>query len=82
MRRKKQQNPKKRLRNWFFKGSTNEFISLKKIKWENSDKKVVGSYNRGERRICAKEGKGIFIVKRIEKRDAQVYWRTVEKRIY
>ena len=32
MRRKKQQNPKKRLRNWFFKGSTNEFISLKKIK--------------------------------------------------
>jgi len=30
MRRKKQQNPRKRLRNWLFKGSTSGFISLEK----------------------------------------------------
>ena len=30
MKRRKQKNLKKRLRNWFFKGSTNKFISSEK----------------------------------------------------
>jgi len=38
----------------------------KESKWENADKEVVELYNRDKRRICAKEEKGVLIVKRRE----------------
>ena len=38
----------------------------KEGKWENANKEVVGSCNRGERRICIEEGKGVSVVKRRE----------------
>jgi len=36
-------------------------------------KKVVGLCNKGERRICAKGGEGISIIKERERRGAQVH---------
>ena len=34
----------------------------KESKWENADEKIIGSCNRSEERICAKEGKDISTV--------------------
>ena len=40
------------------------------------------SCNRYERRVCAKEGKGVLFVKRREERGMRVYRGTVKKGIY
>jgi len=57
-------------------------MSLEKDKWENVDKEVVGSYYRGERRICTENKGGISVVKRRERGDIWVYQRTIEKSMY
>ena len=54
----------------------------KESKWEDANEKVVGSYNRGEKGICAKEGKCISVVKKGERRGTWVHRRTIEKRVY
>ena len=40
------------------------------------------SCNRNERRVCAKEGKSVSVVKRREGRGTQVHIRTTEERVH
>jgi len=42
----------------------------KESEWENANKESIESYNRGKEKVCAKEGKDVFVVKRRKKRDA------------
>ena len=44
-----------------------------KSKWKNADKKDIESCNRYKGRVCAKEGKGVSVVKRRLRRDVQVH---------
>ena len=60
------------------RGRSQEIISFKvpqmdsylwkENKWEDANKEAVGSYNRSEEIICAKEREGISIIKREERR--------------
>jgi len=50
--------------------------------WKNAYKKIIESCYRNKRRICTKEGKGIFIVKRREERGVQVHSKIIKKGIY
>ena len=54
----------------------------KESKWENANKEVVESCDRGKERVCAKKGEDVSIIKERERRSIQVYWRTIEKEIY
>ena len=38
----------------------------KESKWEDTNKEAIGSYDKGERRICAEKGEDMSIVKRGE----------------
>jgi len=53
----------------------------KESKWEDVNKEDVESHNRSERKICAKKGEGVSVVKRKE-RGVWVYQQTIEKRVY
>ena len=46
--------------------STSRSISSKESKWEDANKEAIGSYDKGEGRICAEEWKDMSIVKRGE----------------
>ena len=54
----------------------------KESKWEDADKEVVGLCNRDKRRICAKEGEDVSIIKRGKRRNVWVHQRTIEERVY
>ena len=54
----------------------------KKIKWENTDKKVVESCHRDKREVCTEEEEDISIIKRGKRRCIWVHWKTIEKRVY
>jgi len=54
----------------------------KKGSGENTSTKDLGPCHRVERRVLAKEGKGILIVKRGKGRSASVHGGSVEERIY
>ena len=45
----------------------------KESEWENTNEEVVGSCDWDKGRVYAKEGKGILIIKRRERRDAWVH---------
>ena len=49
---------------------------------ENAYIKNLRSHNRHEGRVCAKEGKGISIVKERKRRSERVYQGTIEERVY
>ena len=51
-------------------------------KWKDIDKENIGSYHWHEERICAKEGKGVPIVKGRKRGDAQIHQGATEKRVY
>ena len=64
-----------------------EVSQMDKGVWEeavrkDAYKKVVGSYDRCERGVCAKEGEGVPIVERRERRGEEVHERTVKKGIH
>jgi len=42
----------------------------------------MGSCNQNKGRICAEKGESIPIVEREKRRDMQVHFRTIEKRVY
>ena len=42
----------------------------------------MGLCNRYEEEICTREGEGVFVVKRRERRDMWVYKRTIKKIVY
>ena len=54
----------------------------KESKWEDTNKKVMRSCGRSERRICVGKEEGVFIVKEGKERDVWVHWRTIEKGVY
>jgi len=54
----------------------------KEGKWTDTYKETLGSCNRYEERVCAEERKGISIVKRRERRGAQVHFGIIEKRVH
>ena len=54
----------------------------KESKWEDANKKGVRPYNRDERRVYAKEGEDVFIVKKRKERGTQVHLRTTEEEVY
>ena len=41
--------------------------------WENTNKKNIELYDRGEEKVCTKEEKDVFLVKKGNREDAQVY---------
>ena len=49
---------------------------------KNASAKGLGSCDRVKRGVCAKKGKGVFIVKRREKRDIGICEGPTKKRVY
>ena len=54
----------------------------KESEWENTNEEVVGSCDWDKGRVYAKEGKGILIIKRRERRDVWVHWIKTEEGIH
>ena len=54
----------------------------KESKWKNANKKSIGLCNRDKEGIHTKKREGVFIVKRVERRDMQVHQKTIEEWVY
>ena len=54
----------------------------KEVVGENAHKKIVGSRDRYKRRVCAKEGKGVSIVKERKRRGEEICEGTVAERLH
>jgi len=55
---------------------------LKRLSQKNTSKKTLGLYNKSKRKLCAKEKKDIFDIKRREEGIKGIHRGTVEKRVY
>ena len=58
------------------------YIFGKKASEKNADQKDMRLYYWYKERICTKKREGVSIVKKEERRSAQVYLQTIEKRVY
>ena len=54
----------------------------KKSEWEDTNEEVVGSYNKGEGRVCTEKEEDVSIVEKRERKDIQVHQRKIEERVY
>jgi len=49
---------------------------------KDASAKILGSCYRVERRVCAKKGKSVFIIKRRERRSTGICGGSAKKRVY
>ena len=54
----------------------------KESKWEDANKKSIGSYNRFEEEVCAQKRENISFVQRRKRRSEEVYLGVDEKGIH